>query len=85
MRKRSKLGKDGITLDRLEALLQEDRSMMIAWDGRRLRAALAAVLVPDNVPELRPVHEWLDSWSGIRLVPPALACDLPAHLRRAAE
>jgi hypothetical protein len=27
---------------------------------RRLRAALAAVLVPDNTPELRVVHEWLD-------------------------
>ena len=36
--------------------------------GRRLRAALAAVLVPDNTPELRPVHQWLDSWSGIGLV-----------------
>jgi hypothetical protein len=28
-------------------------------------AALAAVLVPDNVPELRLVRSWLDSWSGI--------------------
>jgi hypothetical protein len=27
--------------------------------GRRLRAALAAVLVPDNTPELRFVREWL--------------------------
>jgi hypothetical protein len=33
--------------------------------GRRLRAALAAVLVRDNAPELRLVREWLDSWSGI--------------------
>ena len=32
--------------------------------GRRLRAAL----VPDNGPELRLVHDWLDSWSGIGLV-----------------
>jgi hypothetical protein len=30
--------------------------------GRRLRAALAAVLVRDNAPELRLVREWLDSW-----------------------
>jgi hypothetical protein len=36
--------------------------------GRRLRAALAVVLVPDNGPELRLVHDWLDSWSGIGLV-----------------
>ena len=36
--------------------------------GRRLRAALAAVLVADNAPELRLVHNWLDSWSGIGLI-----------------
>jgi hypothetical protein len=36
--------------------------------GRRLRAALAAVLVRDNAPELRLVHDWLDSWSGIGLI-----------------
>ncbi len=35
--------------------------------GRRLRAALAAVLVRDKAPELRLVREWLDSWSGIGL------------------
>jgi hypothetical protein len=29
--------------------------------GRRLRAALAAVLVRENAPELRLVREWLDS------------------------
>jgi hypothetical protein len=29
--------------------------------GRRLRAALAGVLVRDNAPELRLVHDWLDS------------------------
>jgi hypothetical protein len=36
--------------------------------GRRLRAALAAVLVRDGAPELRLVHDWLDSWSGIGLI-----------------
>jgi hypothetical protein len=36
--------------------------------GRRLRPALAAVLVRDNAPELRLVREWLDSWSGIGLI-----------------
>jgi hypothetical protein len=36
--------------------------------GRRLSAALAAVLVPDNAPELRLVRAWLDSWSGIGLI-----------------
>ena len=36
--------------------------------GRRLRAALAAVLVRDDAPELRLVRDWLDSWSGIGLI-----------------
>lgn len=36
--------------------------------GRRLRAALAAVLVRADAPELRFVHQWLDSWSGIGLI-----------------
>jgi hypothetical protein len=37
--------------------------------GRRLRAALAAVLVPGDAPELRLRHDWLDSWwSGLGLV-----------------
>jgi hypothetical protein len=34
--------------------------------GRRLRAALAAMLVCDDAPELVP--EWLDYWSGIELI-----------------
>jgi len=36
--------------------------------GRRLRAALAAALVPDNAPEMQLVRDWLDSWSGVGLV-----------------
>ena len=36
--------------------------------GRRLRAALAAVLVRDHALELRLVREWLDSWSGVGLI-----------------
>jgi hypothetical protein len=36
--------------------------------GRRLRAALAAVLVHDNAPEVRLVRDWLNSWSGIGLI-----------------
>jgi hypothetical protein len=36
--------------------------------GRRLRAALAAVLVPDNAPELLLVRDWLDTWTGLGLV-----------------
>jgi hypothetical protein len=36
--------------------------------GRRLRAALAAVLVKADTAELRLMHEWFDSWSGIGLV-----------------
>ena len=34
--------------------------------GRRPRAALAAVLVRDNTPELRLMHQWFDSWAGRR-------------------
>jgi hypothetical protein len=37
-------------------------------EGRRLRAALAAVLVRADAPELRLVHRWVDSWSGIGLI-----------------
>jgi hypothetical protein len=33
--------------------------------GRRVRAAPAAVLVPDNAPALGLVRVWLDNWSGI--------------------
>jgi hypothetical protein len=36
--------------------------------ARRFLAALAAVLVRDNAPELKLVHDWLDSWSGIGLI-----------------
>jgi hypothetical protein len=36
--------------------------------GRRLRAALAALLVRDNAPELRLVRDWLDNWSGIGVI-----------------
>jgi hypothetical protein len=36
--------------------------------GRRLRAALAAVLVSDNTPELRLLREWLNNWSGLGLI-----------------
>jgi hypothetical protein len=36
--------------------------------GRRLRAALAAVLVRASAPEPALVHRWLDSWAGIGLV-----------------
>ena len=45
---------------------------------RRLRAALAAVLVPDTAPELRLVREWLDSWSGIGHV--AVRCTAKASI-----
>lgn len=36
--------------------------------GRRLRAAFAAVVVRDDAPELRLMHEWLDTWSGLGLI-----------------
>jgi len=34
----------------------------------RLRAALAAVLVTAQAPELALVHRWLDTWSGVGAV-----------------
>jgi hypothetical protein len=36
--------------------------------GRRLRAALAALLLKADAPELRLMHRCLDSWSGVGLV-----------------
>ena len=36
--------------------------------GRRLRAALAAVLVKAEAPELALVHRWLDNWRGVGLL-----------------
>jgi hypothetical protein len=36
--------------------------------GRRLRAALAAVLINSDAPELRLIHTWLDSWRGVGLI-----------------
>ena len=36
--------------------------------GRRLRAALAAVLVQSPAPDLRLVHEWFDNGSGLGLI-----------------
>ena len=36
--------------------------------GRRLRAALAAVLVRDRARELDLVHRWLYTWAGLGLV-----------------
>jgi hypothetical protein len=41
---------------------------MIDARGRRLRAALACVLVGADAPELRLVRRWLDSWTGIGLI-----------------
>jgi hypothetical protein len=34
----------------------------------RLRAALAAVLVQADAPELALVHRWLDNWRGVGLL-----------------
>lgn len=36
--------------------------------ARRLRAALAAVLVRDPAPEVRLVHDWLNSWRGVGII-----------------
>ncbi len=35
---------------------------------RRLRAALATVLVQAEAPELPLVHRWLDNWRGVGLL-----------------
>ena len=44
------------------------RSEALDARGRRLRAALASVHVPDEAAELRLMHDWLDTWSGLGLV-----------------
>jgi hypothetical protein len=41
--------------------------------GRGLRAALAAVLVADNTRELRQIHDWLDTWTGLGLIVAGMA------------
>jgi len=41
--------------------------------GRRLRAALAAVLAVPTPPELQLVHRWLDSWVGLGLIVDGMA------------
>jgi hypothetical protein len=33
-----------------------------------LRAALGFLQIPPRAPELRLLHRWLDSWSGIGLI-----------------
>ena len=33
--------------------------------ARLLRAAVGFALVPPNEPELRVLHQWLDSWRGV--------------------
>jgi hypothetical protein len=50
------------------ASLREAPGVIELPEGRRLRAALAAVLVRADAPELRLVHRWVDSWSGIGLI-----------------
>src|SRR6266850_3626654 len=45
-----------------------DRVVELDARGRRLRAALAAVLVRADAPELRLAHQWLDSGSGVGLL-----------------
>jgi len=40
-------------------------------NGRRLatlRAALAFLRLPPRAPELRLLHRWLDSWTGVGLI-----------------
>ena len=36
--------------------------------GRRLRAALAFLRLPPTEPELRLLHRWLDTWTGVGLI-----------------
>jgi hypothetical protein len=44
---------------------------MTAIDGprlRNLRAALAFLRLPPTEPELRLLHRWLDTWTGVGLI-----------------
>jgi hypothetical protein len=47
--------------------------MELTPDGRRLHAALAAVLTPGRAPELALIHRWLDSWAGLGLIVDGMA------------
>jgi len=49
------------------------RKMELTPAGRRLRAALAAVLVTPSPPDLQLVHGWLDSWMGLGLIVDGMA------------
>ena len=49
----------------LSVAARQGRVVELSPGGRRLRAALAAVLVHDVAPELRLVHRWLDGWRGV--------------------
>jgi hypothetical protein len=48
--------------------MPDDRSLALDAPARRLRAALAAVLVKAPAPELRVVHSWLDTWTSVGLI-----------------
>src|SRR4029453_2529793 len=54
-------------------------AMELSPAGRRLRAALAAVLVPEQAPELALMHQWLDNWRGVGQIAEGMhraGCDL---------
>jgi hypothetical protein len=36
--------------------------------GRRLRAALGFLQLTPRAPELRLLHRWLDTWTGVGLI-----------------
>jgi hypothetical protein len=45
-----------------------EKTAAVKSAASRLRAALAAVLVQAEAPELALVHRWLDNWHGVRLL-----------------
>jgi hypothetical protein len=58
--------------DRARQCPDGDRGVLLAGAvtdaAGRLRAALAAVLVQADAPELALVHRWLDNWRGVGLL-----------------
>jgi len=44
------------------------RALELTPAPRRLRAALAAALVPTHAPEIALFRRWLDTWTGLGLV-----------------
>jgi hypothetical protein len=51
-----------------EAADRAGRLVELSPATRRLRAALGFLRLPPTEPELRLLHRWLDTWTGVGLI-----------------